>query len=148
MITTVKYQANIQTPTTYTGYIVNGTKSVPMAQGNRDYREVQKWIAEGNTPEDAYTQQEIDDAAVEMTYQELKTQLQSLTIDFMGHTFSGSQEQQNFVVVMLTKIEGENPNATRNIYAINGRTRVPMTKTNMLDFMTEVDIAQEAITNI
>ncbi len=148
MINTVKNQADIDNPMTITGYFVDGIKNVPVSQSNKDYREVQAWIADGNTPEDAYTQQEIDDANVEITYQELKTQLQNLTIDFMGHTFSGSQEQQNFVVAMLTKIEGEIPQATRNIYAIDGRTKVPMTKTNMLDFMTAVDIAQEAITNI
>ncbi len=83
----------------------------------------------------------------ELSYKELQEQLKSLTIEFMNHTFSGSQEQQNFVNTMLTKIEGENPNSTRNIYAIDGRTRVPMSKSDMLDFMTEVDIAQEAITN-
>jgi len=35
------------------GYLVNGTKSVPNDSRNRDYREVQGWIAEGNTPEPA-----------------------------------------------------------------------------------------------
>ncbi len=84
----------------------------------------------------------------ELSYKELQEQLKSLTVEFMDHTFSGSQEQQNFVVAMLTKIEGENPNSTRNIYAIDGRTKVPMKKGDMLDFMTEVDIAQEAITDV
>ncbi len=90
---------------------------------------------------------EAESKQVEITYQELVTQLDNLTIAFMEHTFSGSQDQQNFIVAMLAKIEGENPTATRNIYAIDGRTKVQMTKTNMLDFMTAVDIAQELITN-
>ncbi len=89
-----------------------------------------------------------NELASEISFQELQDALETLTIDFMDHTFSGSQEQQNFVVAMLTKIEGENPNSTRNIYAIDGRTRVPMSKSDMLDFMTEVDIAQEAITDV
>ncbi len=92
--------------------------------------------------------QEAQDTQTELTYQELISQLQDLTIDFMDHTFSGSQDQQAYVVSMLTKIEGENPHATRNVYAIDGRTKVPMTKSNMLNFMSAVDIAQEAITNI
>ncbi len=147
MITTVKNQANIESPYILTGYLVDGNKNVPLDTQNRDYQEVQAWIVEGNTPEDAYTQQELDDYDVEFTYSELVQSLESLTIDFMGHTFSGSTESQAYMVSMLTKIEGSNPNATRNIYAIDGRTRVPMTKTNMLDFMIAVDIAQEAITN-
>lgn len=59
---TVKYRAEIETPTTYTGYLVDGKKSVPMAEGNRDYKAVQVWIAKGNIPEPAYTQQELDNA--------------------------------------------------------------------------------------
>ncbi len=147
-MTTVKYIANIDTPTDYIGYLVDGSINVPMDSKNRDYREVQNWIAEGNTPEDAYTQEELDAHVEDMTWQELLNSLDDLTIEFMDHTFSGSQEQQSFVVAMLTKIEGENPNSTRNIYAIDGRTRVPMSKSDMLDFMTEVDIAQEAITDV
>ncbi len=108
---------------------------------------MEDWIAEGNTPEPAYTQQEIDDNTVEMTYQEVVQQLNQMTVDFLGHTFSGSQEQQAYVVSMLTKIEGDNPQATRNVYAIDGRTKVPMTKSDMYDFMDVVDVAQEAITN-
>ena len=43
MINTVKIQGE--------GYLVNGTMSVPNAEGNRHYKEVLEWIAEGNTPE-------------------------------------------------------------------------------------------------
>ena len=43
MINTVKIQEN--------GYLVNGTMSVPQAEGNRHYKMVQDWIAEGNIPE-------------------------------------------------------------------------------------------------
>ncbi len=145
---TVKNKADINNPTVLTGYLVDGNMNVPLSQGNRHYREVQKWIAEGNTPEDAYTQQQLDEYDVEFTYSELMAELENLTIEFMDHTFSGNTEMQAYVVSMLTKIEGSSPQATRNIYAIDGRTRVPMTKSNMLDFMTDVDIAQEAITDV
>ncbi len=92
--------------------------------------------------------QEEEDRQTELTYQELVLQLDEMTVEFMGHTFSGSQEQQAYVVSMLTKIEGDNPQATRNVYAIDGRTKVPMTKSDMLDFMDIIDIAQEAITDV
>ena len=61
MIQTVKYQANIETPTTYTGYLVNGTMNVPLDPENGHYQMVQAWINEGNTPEPAYTQEELDE---------------------------------------------------------------------------------------
>ena len=89
-----------------------------------------------------------DAIVVELTYQELLTQLSSLTVSFNGNTFSGSNDAQSFIVNMLTKIEGESPQATRNIYAIDGRTRVPMTKTGLLDLLSAIDVAQEAITNL
>jgi len=57
---TVKNQANINNPTVLTGYLVDGNMHVPLAVQNRHYKMVQKWIAEGNTPEEAYTQAELD----------------------------------------------------------------------------------------
>ena len=41
------------------GWLVNGSMSVPNDGGNRDYHEVQEWIAEGNTPDPEYTDEEI-----------------------------------------------------------------------------------------
>jgi len=35
------------------GYLLNGNMSVPMAEGNRHYRMIQEWIAEGNIAEPA-----------------------------------------------------------------------------------------------
>tara|TARA_B100000035_G_C21017246_1_gene562501 strand:+ start:1679 stop:1993 length:315 start_codon:yes stop_codon:yes gene_type:complete len=49
------------------GYLVNGSMSVPMAEGNRHYAMVQEWIAEGNTPEAA-------DVPSEPTYAELRAE--------------------------------------------------------------------------
>jgi len=57
----VKYIAEIETPTVYTGYLVDGTMIVPMDTLNRHYKLVQEWIAEGNTPEPAYTKKEMEE---------------------------------------------------------------------------------------
>jgi len=57
----VKYLADIETPTNYTGYLVDGTLNVPMDTGNRHYQEVQEWIAQGNKPEPAYTKKELEE---------------------------------------------------------------------------------------
>ena len=51
MIETVKIQG--------TGYLVNGTKAVPNATGNKDFQAVKEWIAEGNTPEPEFTEEEL-----------------------------------------------------------------------------------------
>ena len=50
-IKSVKIQGN--------GYLLNGTMSVPMADGNREYELIKLWIAEGNTPEPEYTEAEL-----------------------------------------------------------------------------------------
>tara|TARA_R110000803_G_scaffold79057_3_gene144473 strand:+ start:3527 stop:3832 length:306 start_codon:yes stop_codon:yes gene_type:complete len=50
-IETVKIQGD--------GWLVNGSMSVPNSGGNRDYHDVQEWIAEGNTPDPEYTDAEI-----------------------------------------------------------------------------------------
>lgn len=36
---------------------------IPNAPGNRNYQEVQEWIASGNTPDPQYTEQELSDMA-------------------------------------------------------------------------------------
>ncbi len=83
--------------------------------------------------------------ATELSYKELMKQLDDLTVDHMEHTFSGNTEAQAYLVAMLTKIEGENPQATRKVYSIDGRTTVPMTKSDMLDLISLIDVAQEAL---
>ena len=96
--------------------------------------------------ENIFTQEELDEHQVQLTYQELVTMIKQLTVEYMDHTFSGNIEAQGFIVAMLTKIEGEAPASTRNIYAIDGRTRVPMTKTELNELISLIDIAQELIT--
>jgi len=56
MINTVKIQGS--------GYLVNGSMSVPNDTGNRHYQEVQDWIALGNIPEPEFTQAELDQQAL------------------------------------------------------------------------------------
>jgi len=51
MINSVKIQAE--------GWLVNGNMSVPDASGNRDYIEVQAWIAAGNTADPEFTDAQI-----------------------------------------------------------------------------------------
>ena len=42
-----------------TGYLLNGNMSVPMAEGNKEYELIKQWLAEGNTPEPEFTEEEL-----------------------------------------------------------------------------------------
>ena len=56
------------------GYLLNGTMSVPMADGNREYELIKLWIAEGNTPEPEFTEEEL----IEQTKQMALTAVQNM----------------------------------------------------------------------
>ena len=41
------------------GYLLNGTMSVPKADGNKEFELIKQWLSEGNTPEPEFTEEEI-----------------------------------------------------------------------------------------
>ena len=41
------------------GYVINDNLFVPAAEGNRDYRAVQKWIADGGNVEPEFSEEKI-----------------------------------------------------------------------------------------
>jgi hypothetical protein len=51
MIETVKLLKDVNG--TLTGYMINGVRTVPLAEGNSSYKSIQEWLAKGNTPEEA-----------------------------------------------------------------------------------------------
>ncbi len=59
------------------GYLLNGTMSVPKADGNREYELIKQWISEGNTPEPEFTEEELQITSVNKQIQEAKTYLAS-----------------------------------------------------------------------
>ncbi len=77
----VKNKADIDNPTVLTGYLVDGNMNVPLSDGNRDYVSVQKWIAEGNIPEEAYTQVELDAYANSKVKQDMHNEMNELLED-------------------------------------------------------------------
>lgn len=40
-------------------YLLNGNIHVPKADGNREYEIIKQWLAEGNTPEPEFTEEEL-----------------------------------------------------------------------------------------
>ena len=57
------------------GYLVNDEMTVPKADGNRDYELIKEWLAEGNTPEPEYTEEEIRLQEINSQIQEAKQYL-------------------------------------------------------------------------
>ena len=65
-IKSVKIQGN--------GYLLNGTMSVPKADGNREYELIKLWLSEGSTPEPEFAEAQI----AEQTKQMLITAVQNM----------------------------------------------------------------------
>lgn len=78
---TVKNQADIDNPTVLTGYLVDGNMSVPLDNQNRHYKMIQEWITEGNTPEEAYTQAELDAHTKRKEKQDIHNEMNELIGD-------------------------------------------------------------------
>lgn len=89
MIETVKIQGQ--------GYLLNGTMSVPMADGNREYELIKQWLSEGNTPELEFTDEELAQQELEAKIAEAKTYLAStdfkMTVDYYATLTPEQQEE-------------------------------------------------------
>ena len=78
------------------GYLVNGTMSVPSAEGNRHYQAVQEWIAEGNTPEPEFTQEQLDAQAYNSAKEQKLLDVGNITVTTQaGNTFDGDEISQS-----------------------------------------------------
>lgn len=67
MIETVKIQGQ--------GYLLNGTMSVPMADGNREYEMIKLWLSENNIPEPEFTEEELAKQVIDKTNSEARQAL-------------------------------------------------------------------------
>jgi len=54
-------------------YLVNNSTSVPNEQTNRHFKEIQEWIAQGNTPAPQYTDEELIAQEIEAKRKEFNT---------------------------------------------------------------------------
>ncbi len=60
-------------------YLLNGTMTVPKADGNKEYELIKQWLSEGNTPEPEFTEEELQITSINKQIQEAKTYLASTT---------------------------------------------------------------------
>jgi hypothetical protein len=100
MIETVKIQGS--------GYLLNGTMSVPTANGNREYEAIKQWLGEGNTPLPEFTEEELQaKAAAEATRlakQAKELALQAIKVTTQsGKVFDGRDiDQQRMVSAIIS----------------------------------------------
>lgn len=87
-IQTVKIQSE--------GYLLNGTMSVPKADGNREYELIKEWLSEGNTPEPEFTEAELAQQVLDKSIAEAKAYLAStdfkMTVDYYATMTLEQQE--------------------------------------------------------
>ena len=76
MIETVKIQGQ--------GYLLNGTMSVPKADGNRDYEDIKLWLSEGNIPEPEFTEEELKQQELQAKVNEAQQYLTSTDHKFFN----------------------------------------------------------------
>ena len=64
------------------GYLLNGTMSVPKADGNREYELIKQWLAEGNEPEAEFNAEELAQISLNKAIQEAQSLLDSTQFKF------------------------------------------------------------------
>ena len=113
------------------GYLLNGTMSVPMADGNREYELIKLWIAEGNTPEPEFSEEELDAIAEEQTNIAAKEQRAAAMLEGDIYPLAGVDYRVSFTKddgdgLMQVKSAFELGLASTIIYFANG-AKMPIT---------------------
>ena len=122
-IKSVKIQVN--------GYLLNGTMSVPMADGNREYELIKLWISEGNTPEPEFSEEELDAIAKEQANIAAKEQRAAAMLEGDIYPLAGVDYRVSFTKddgdgLMQVKSAFELGLASTIIYFANG-AKMPIT---------------------
>ena len=84
------------------GYLLNGTMSVPMVDGNREYELIKLWISEGNTPEPEFSEEELEAIAKEQANSEAKEQRAAAMLEGDIYPLAGVDYRVSF-----TKDDGD-----------------------------------------
>ena len=122
-IKSVKIQGN--------GYLLNGTMSVPTADGNREYELIKLWISEGNTPEPEFSEEELEAIAEEQTNIAAKEQRAAAMLEGDIYPLAGVDYRVSFTKddgdgLMQVKSAFELGLASTIIYFANG-AKMPIT---------------------
>ena len=85
------------------GYLLNGSMSVPQANGNREYELIKEWLAQGNVLEPEFTEEELAKQEINSKVQEAKQYLQSTDHKFyLGYK---PKEGEDLVAIEIKRDE-------------------------------------------
>ena len=73
------------------GYLLNGTMSVPAADGNREYELIKQWLAEGNEPEAAFSAEELESQRLAELKRAKTDALTKIVVEVDGKLFDGNE---------------------------------------------------------
>ena len=152
-INTVKYISDIETPTTYTGYLVNGTRSTDIGSGDSYEVGVDEWMTEGNIPDDAYTQAELDAYIVQVDKQWIIDEITAITVAYIPiggsteYTFSGSELEQAKMTASMQVLFGKGDTKTRNHFDVD-RVKVSLVRDDFDNLLDLIEPIYEEITDV
>ena len=104
------------------GYLLNGSMSVPKADGNKEYELIKQWLSEGNTPEPEFTDAELLDQAKASKLQQIEadyiaSEEQAVTVACVIYSGGMSSVEAIDGYVRLNRLAGS---TTHNIWDVNG----------------------------
>ena len=73
------------------GYLLNGSMSVPKADGNREYELIKQWLAEGNEPEAEFSAEELEAQRLAELKRAKTDALTKIVVDVDGKSFDGNE---------------------------------------------------------
>ena len=73
------------------GYLLNGSMSVPKADGNREYELIKQWLAEGNEPEAEFNAEELESQRLAELKRAKMDALTKIVVDVDGKSFDGNE---------------------------------------------------------
>lgn len=130
-------------------YLLNGTMSVPKADGNRECELIKEWLKiDGNTPEPEYTEAEIAEAGKKKAILDWKAARQALVdaieVELGGVVYQGDEVSQTRMARAIVAM----PDATTTIeWIAKDNTAHALTKADLSQILLLAGIKQAAIWN-
>ena len=90
MIETVKLSGS--------GYLVNNSMYVPNDSANTDYKAVQVWLSEGNTPEPEFTEEELAQQELQVKLSEAQAYLTKTDYKMLNNYVPKEDEDLQLVI--------------------------------------------------
>ena len=103
-----------------------------------------EWIDNGNVPEVAYTESELSEYSVSRLYSDAIEEVNSMTFEYGGNTYSGSKDSQNEMTTLIAKMLNKGDTETRILFTID-KVKVKLTRDDIDNMLDIIDTKQELI---